>query len=118
MNSIETTFALSFSLDLLRPEKKMPMKNFVGRGAGFGLGAGCGFGVGWGFGGVPIGFAGMGIGGGCGVGLGLGWGFGAAFGAEYLDVQPKFAGNKRPSLLERIGRKVKEAKEHGAANID
>ena len=82
----------------------MPMKNFVGRGAGFGLSAGCGFGVGWGFGGVPIGFAGMGIGGGCGVGLGLGWGFGAAFGAEYLDVQPKFAGNKRPSLLERIGR--------------
>ena len=40
----------------------MPMKNFVGRGAGFGLGAGCGFGIGWGFGGVPIGFAGMGVG--------------------------------------------------------
>ena len=52
------------------------------------------------------------------MGLGLGWGFGAAFGAEYLDVQPKFAGNKRPSLLERLGRKVREAKEHGAANVD
>ena len=52
-------------LDLLYStdkKSKMPMKNFVGRGAGFGLGAGCGFGIGWGFGGVPIGFAGMGVG--------------------------------------------------------
>lgn len=79
-----------------------------------GIGVGCGFGVGWGFGGAPIGFAGLGAGGGCGVGLlALGWGWGFSFaGAQYLPETATFS--SRPSLLEKLGTKVREAKEHGA----
>ena len=79
-----------------------------------GIGVGCGFGIGWGFGGAPIGFAGLGVGGGCGVGLlALGWGAGFALaGSQYLPATATFS--SRPSLLEKVGRKVREAKEHGA----
>ena len=36
-------------------------------------------------------------GGGCGVGVGLGWGFGAAFGSNYIIVDPEFGGEASPA---------------------
>lgn len=77
-----------------------------------GLGVGCGFGIGWGFGGAPIGLLGLGAGGGCGVGLALGWGFGVGWGAQYVENAARF--KAAPSLMEKMGRKVREAAEHGA----
>ncbi|KAG1671142.1 hypothetical protein FOA52_005396 [Chlamydomonas sp. UWO 241] len=78
-------------------------RTFTGPGVGFGVGAGCGFGFGWGFGGGPIGFAGLGAGGGCGVGVGLGWGYGAAYGSNYIQIDPEFeTKDKRPKWLRTL----------------
>lgn len=68
--------------------------------------------MGWGFGGAPLGPLGLGVGGGCGVGLALGWGMGFGFGAQYLENTARF--KAAPSLMEKVGRKVREAAEHGA----
>jgi dienelactone hydrolase len=65
--------------------------------------------VGWGFGGAPLGPLGLGVGGGCGVGLALGWGMGFGFGAQYLENTARF--KAAPSLMEKVGRKVREAAE-------
>lgn len=80
-----------------------------------GLGVGCGFGVGWGFGGGPVGFGGMGAGGGCGVGLGLGWGWGAAWGSNYIIVDPEFgeaspATPSKPRWLSQLQQQLRIAK--------
>mmetsp|Transcript_30207 Transcript_30207/g.89645 ORF Transcript_30207/g.89645 Transcript_30207/m.89645 type:complete len:100 (-) Transcript_30207:592-891(-) len=79
-------------------------RTFVGPGVGIGAGTGCGFGVGWGFGGGSIGFGGLGAGGGCGVGVGLGWGWGAAFGSNYIQVDPEFESSRdnRPRWLRML----------------
>ncbi|GLC40722.1 hypothetical protein PLESTB_000029200 [Pleodorina starrii] len=88
-------------------------RGFVGGGVGFGFGAGCGFGVGYGFGGGPTGFGGLGAGGGCGVGIGLGWGYGAAWGSNYIVVDPEFEEakvDKRPQWLRQLTSQVQGLK--------
>lgn len=49
-------------------------------------------------------------GGGCGVGLGLGWGFGAAFGAQYIVIEPDFddhSAQKKQNLIFQLQDRVK-----------
>eukprot|EP00955_Chlamydomonas_euryale_P009762 104547-Chlamydomonas_euryale.AAC.1 len=62
--------------------------------------------------GGSIGFGGLGAGGGCGVGVGLGWGWGAAFGSNYIQVDPEFESSRdnRPRWLRmlQVGDGVRE----------
>ncbi len=51
--------------------------------------------------GGPAGFGGLGVGGGCGMGVGLGWGWGAAYGSNYIQIDPEFesVNDRRPRWL-------------------
>lgn len=56
----------------------------------------------------------MGVGGGCGVGVGLGWGWGAAWGSNYIIVDPEFGGDsaspKKPRWLSQLQSQLRIAK--------
>lgn len=57
----------------------------------------------------------MGAGGGCGVGLGLGWGWGAAWGSNYIIVDPEFgeaspATPSKPRWLSQLQQQLRIAK--------
>ncbi|GAX74362.1 hypothetical protein CEUSTIGMA_g1811.t1 [Chlamydomonas eustigma] len=43
-------------------------------------------------------------GGGCGVGIGLGWGWGAAFGSNYIQIEPEFEskGSSKPKWMQQL----------------